>query len=74
LIHSGGLDIRNGAPPYQFDQIALCLALLRTDCLHVNVGRDSQTHVAKQLLYDLRIFSVRVQKRSKRVPAMSLGT
>src|SRR5229473_988069 len=56
------------SPPYQFDQIALCLAFLRTDCLHVNVGRDSQTRVAKQLLYDLRIFSVRVQERSKRVP------
>jgi hypothetical protein len=46
----GGLEFRDGAPPYQFDQIALCLAFLRTDCLHVNVGRDSQTRVAQQLM------------------------
>ena len=40
MIHLGRLDLQNRALPHQFDQIALCLALLWTDCLHVNVGRD----------------------------------
>ena len=49
------------------DQLALGLALLRTDCLHVYVGRHLQTGVTKQLLHDLRVFPVRIQERSKRV-------
>ena len=44
------LGFRRQAFPNQFDQIALCLALLGADCLHVNVGRNSQAGVTQKLL------------------------
>lgn len=60
LIQLGGFDLQNRAPPHEFDQIALCLALLWTDCLHVNVGGHFQTRMAQQFLYNLGILAVRV--------------
>ena len=49
----GRLDFQNRAFPNQSDQIPLRLALLRTDCLHVNVGRDFETRMAQQFLHNL---------------------
>ena len=53
MIHLGRFDLQNRALPHPLYQIALRLALLWTDCLHVNVGRDFQTRMAQQFLYDL---------------------
>jgi PAS fold len=41
--------------------------LASVDRLHVNVGRDFQTCMAQQFLYDLGILAVRVQQRPKSV-------